>query len=215
MRTARGLWPPLSLAGPGIERGALESKTDSVANHEIATLAGGCFWCLEAVFNEVKGVERVVSGYSGGKSVNPSYQDVCSGTTGHAEAVQVTFNPKGISYREILEVFFSIHDPTTPNRQGGDVGTQYRSVIFYHDQEQKTVAEQIIGELNTAKVWGAPIVTEVQPLAAFYPAEDYHQQYFTRNTGQPYCRVVVAPKLAKFREHHHQMLKQNGASPHP
>jgi len=192
----------------------METKTDSVANHEIATLAGGCFWCLEAVFNEMKGVEQVVSGYSGGKSVNPSYQDVCSGATGHAEAVQVTFDPKVISYREILEVFFAIHEPTTPNRQGADVGTQYRSVIFYHDQRQKTAAEQMIGELNAAKIWDAPIVTEVQPLASFYPAEDYHQEYFTRNTGQSYCRVVVAPKLAKFREHHGQVLKQNGSSTH-
>lgn len=195
--------------------GAVQSKTDSAVNHETATLAGGCFWCLEAVFNEVKGVERVVSGYSGGKSVNPSYEDVCSGTTGHAEAVQVTFDPEQVSYREILEVFFTIHDPTTPDRQGGDVGTQYRSVIFYHNHDQKAIAEQAIKGLNAAKVWDAPIVTQVEPFVAFYPAEDYHQQYFTRNTAQPYCRVVVAPKLAKFRERHRQMLKQNESSPDP
>lgn len=174
---------------------------------EVATLAGGCFWCLEAIFNELKGVERVISGYSGGKMANPSYKEVCGGRTGHAEAVQVVFDPGAISYREILEVFFSTHDPTTLNRQGADVGTQYRSVIFYHDDKQKAVAEQLIKELDAAKIWNAPIVTEVTPFSSFYPAEDYHQHYFKQNVAQPYCQVVIAPKLAKFREHYSDKLR--------
>jgi peptide-methionine (S)-S-oxide reductase len=175
---------------------------------EVATLAGGCFWCLEAIFDELEGVERVVSGYSGGKTENPSYKDVCGGRTGHAEAVQIVFDPKVISYREILALFFSMHDPTTLNRQGADVGTQYRSVIFYHDDKQKAIAEQLIKELNAAKIWKTPIVTEVKPFTAFYPAEDYHRNYFQQNTAQPYCQVVIAPKLAKFRNHYSDKLKK-------
>ncbi|OGN95179.1 MAG: peptide-methionine (S)-S-oxide reductase [Chloroflexi bacterium RBG_13_50_10] len=167
---------------------------------ETATLAGGCFWCLEAVFNEVEGVEKAVSGYSGGKVVNPSYNEVCAGTTGHAEAVQLTFDPKIISFKQILQIFFSVHDPTTLNRQGADVGTQYRSAIFCHDQEQKKTAEQVIKELNDKHVWGSLIVTEVTAFRNFYPAEDYHREYFERNPEQPYCRIVIAPKLAKFRK---------------
>jgi peptide-methionine (S)-S-oxide reductase len=176
-------------------------------SREAATLAGGCFWCLEAIFDELEGVEKVVSGYSGGKTANPSYKEVCGGRTGHAEAVQVVFDPKVISYREILALFFSMHDPTTLNRQGADVGTQYRSVIFYHNDKQKAIAEQLIKELNAAKIWNAPIVTEVTPFSAFYPAEDYHQNYFKQNASQSYCQVVIAPKLAKFRKHYSDKLK--------
>jgi peptide-methionine (S)-S-oxide reductase len=166
---------------------------------EIATIAGGCFWCLEAIFNEVDGIEKVVSGYTGGKTINPSYGEVCSGSTGHAEAVQMTFDAKRVSFKEILWIFFSIHDPTTLNRQGPDVGTQYRSAIFYHNENQKAVAEQVIQELNTQNVWSDPIVTEVIPLHKFYTAEDYHQKYFEENQEQAYCQMVIAPKLAKFR----------------
>ncbi len=176
-------------------------------SEEVATLAGGCFWCLEAVFNEVRGVRRVVSGYSGGTVAGPSYREVCAGTSGHAEAVQVTFDPGVISLREILEVFFAVHDPTTLNRQGADVGTQYRSAVFYHDAEQKAIAEQVIRELASSGVWDSPIVTEVTAFRSFYPAEGYHQDYFKRNGGQPYCRVVIAPKLAKFRQSHLDRLK--------
>lgn len=175
---------------------------------EIATLAGGCFWCLEAVFNDLRGVEKVESGYSGGSVGHPTYQQVCTGTTGHAEVVQITFNPHLISFREILEVFFTIHDPTTLNRQGADVGTQYRSAIFYHSPEQKKVAEEMIAELNAAHIWDAPIVTEVKSLTEFYTAEDYHQEYFQRNQSQPYCRMVIAPKVAKFRQKYLTKLKR-------
>jgi peptide-methionine (S)-S-oxide reductase len=174
---------------------------------EIATLGGGCFWCLEAVYDQLQGVTDVVSGYSGGEVHNPSYQQVCTGRTGHAEVVQVTFDPSQISYREILEVFFSIHDPTTLNRQGADVGPQYRSAIFYHDEAQKATANALIGELTASKVWGNPIVTQVAPFNTFYPAEDYHQEYFARNPWQGYCQVVIAPKLAKFRKHFAERLK--------
>ena len=167
---------------------------------EVATLGGGCFWCLEAVFDELQGVEQVVSGYAGGHVPNPTYQQVCTGTTGHAEVVQITFDPQVISYRDLLHVFFAVHDPTTPNRQGADVGPQYRSIILYHDEGQKQVAEEVIAELEAAGVWANPIVTEVVPFQAFYPAEAYHQQYFKRNPWQPYCQVVIAPKLAKLRE---------------
>ncbi len=174
---------------------------------EIATLAGGCFWCLEAVFDDLNGVVDVVSGYSGGKFPNPTYKQVCTGATGHAEVVQVTFDPARISYKDILEVFFTIHDPTTLNRQGGDVGTQYRSAIFFHSPEQKATAEQVIQKLNTAQLWGRPIVTEIQPFTKFYPAEDYHQEYFANNAQQPYCQIVIAPKVAKFRKHYLEKLK--------
>ncbi|MDN5273462.1 peptide-methionine (S)-S-oxide reductase MsrA [Chloroflexus sp. MS-CIW-1] len=167
---------------------------------ETATLAGGCFWCLEAVYDQVKGVKDVVSGYTGGHVANPTYERVCSGKTGHAEAVQITFDPEQISYRELLEIFFSIHDPTTLNRQGADVGTQYRSAIFYHSEEQRQIAEQLVRELTEQKVFRDPIVTEIVPATTFYPAEDYHQEYFVRNPYQPYCQFVVAPKVAKFQK---------------
>ncbi len=167
---------------------------------DVATLAGGCFWCLEAVFDELRGVERVVSGYSGGHVTNPTYQQVCSDTTGHAEVVQVTFDPQEISYREILEVFFAIHDPTTLNRQGSDVGTQYRSAIFFHSAEQKAAAEDVLGQVNASGLWDRLVVTEIVPLQTFYPAEEYHQRYFERNPNQGYCRAIVAPKVAKFRK---------------
>jgi peptide-methionine (S)-S-oxide reductase len=168
---------------------------------ETATLGGGCFWCLEAVFEQLRGVSRVESGYAGGTVASPSYGQVCNGDTGHAEVVQVTFDPNVLSYREILEVFFAIHDPTTLNRQGADVGTQYRSVIFYHAPEQKKTAEAVIAELNAAGIWGRPLVTQLEPLTAFYGAEDYHQGYFRNNPAQGYCQAVVAPKVAKFRQH--------------
>jgi peptide-methionine (S)-S-oxide reductase len=169
---------------------------------EIATLAGGCFWCLEAAFEQLQGVKRLISGYTGGHVANPSYSQVCNGTTGHAEAVQITFDPDVISFRELLEVFFSIHDPTTVNRQGADIGTQYRSAIFYHTPEQKAEAERLIGELESSPALGQPIVTEVEPFAVFYQAEEYHQRYYRKNPEQPYCRAVIAPKLAKLRETH-------------
>ena len=177
------------------------------AGREAATLGGGCFWCLEAIFRDIKGVERVVSGYAGGEAVNPSYRQVCSGTTGHAEVVQVNFDPSVISYKDILEVFFSIHDPTTPDRQGPDTGRQYRSIILYHNERQRKAAEDAIRDLEAAHVWDAPIVTEVVPFEAFYAAEDYHQDYFENNPGQPYCRAVVGPKVAKFRKAHASRLK--------
>ena len=171
------------------------------------TLAGGCFWCLEAVFDDLQGVLDVVSGYAGGSVSDPTYADVCSGETGHAEVVQITFDPTRISVKELLEVFFTIHDPTTLNRQGADVGTQYRSAIFYHTPKQQKVAEQVMAELNAAGLWPNPIVTEVIPLDAFYPAEEYHQEYFRRNPYQGYCRAVIAPKVAKFRQKYLERLK--------
>lgn len=181
--------------------------TNGNANLEKITLGGGCFWCVEAVFDELKGVTDVVSGYSGGSVANPNYRQVCTGSTGHAEVIQVTYDPTLTTTREILEVFFTVHDPTTLNRQGADTGTQYRSAIFYHTPEQKAVAEQLIGELNAAKIWKAPIVTELTPFKAFYPAEDYHQEYFKLNGSQPYCRIVIEPKVAKFRKQYHEKLK--------
>jgi peptide-methionine (S)-S-oxide reductase len=176
-------------------------------SHEVATLGGGCFWCTEAVFSDLKGVVKVESGYSGGTVANPSYEQVCTGRTGHAEVAQIAFDPDVISYKGILEVFFTVHDPTTLNRQGADVGSQYRSVIFYHNSEQRAVAEQVIREITAAGIWDAPIVTQVEPLKAFYKAEDYHQQYFENNPRQPYCQIVVAPKVRKFREHYRDRLK--------
>jgi len=174
---------------------------------ESATLGSGCFWCSEAVFSQLKGVEKVESGYSGGRSENPSYQDVCTGTTGHAETVQVTFDPSIISYEDILHIFFTTHDPTTLNRQGADVGTQYRSVVFYHDEKQKETAQRIINELDGSKVWKNRIVTEVVPFSAFYKAEDYHQEFYERNRNYPYCQVVIEPKIAKLRQHYLTKLK--------
>ena len=181
---------------------------DKRMGKEIATLGGGCFWCLEAVYDQLKGVEDVVSGYSGGHVTNPSYQQVCSGATGHAEVIQITFDSDAISFRDLLDVFFTIHDPTTLNRQGADVGTQYRSAIFYHSPEQRAAAEQVIAELNGAHLWDRPIVTEVTPFEVFYPAEDYHQEYYENNPEQGYCRVVIAPKVAKFRKHYFEKLKR-------
>ncbi len=181
-------------------------KTDSQGK-EVVTLGGGCFWCVEAVFEELKGIERVESGYSGGAVANPSYRQVCTGTTGHAEVVQVTFDGKVITLKEILEIFFHVHDPTTLNRQGADAGTQYRSVIFYHNPEQKQIAERVIQETTAAKLWADPIVTEIAPLKEFYRAEDYHQEYFKLNGTQPYCRLVIAPKMAKFRKEYRDKLK--------
>ena len=175
---------------------------------ETATLAGGCFWCLEAVFTKLKGVESVVSGYAGGHVANPSYELVCSGTSGHAEVVQVAFNPDTISYRDLLHILFTMHDPTTLNRQGADVGTQYRSAIFYHSEEQQTTAQQVMQELSESGTWADPIVTELSPLDTFYPAEQYHQDYYERNTSQPYCQVVIAPKVAKLRQQYLEKLKQ-------
>jgi peptide-methionine (S)-S-oxide reductase len=168
--------------------------------NEVITLGGGCFWCLEAVFDELAGVVSVESGYSGGPKPNPTYREVCSGTTGHAEVVQVTFDPQVVSLADILRVFFTIHDPTTLNRQGADVGTQYRSAIFYHTDEQKRVAQDVIREITEAKIWDRPIVTQVAPFSGFYIAEDYHQEYYQNNPNQGYCRVVIEPKVAKFRK---------------
>jgi peptide-methionine (S)-S-oxide reductase len=175
---------------------------------EIATLGGGCFWCLEAVYDELNGVTDVVSGYAGGQDPNPNYKQVCTGMTGHAEVVQIQFDPAVISYQDILNVFFSIHDPTTLNRQGADVGTQYRSVIFYHSTEQQHIAEQTAAALNKARLWDQPIVTEIVPAPTFYPAEDYHQEYFKNNPTQGYCRVVIAPKVAKFRKQYLDKLRR-------
>jgi len=174
---------------------------------EVATLGGGCFWCLEAVYQELRGVERVESGYSGGDVPNPTYRQVCSETTGHAEVVQVTFDPEEVSYKDILKVYFTIHDPTTLNRQGADVGPQYRSVIFYHHEDQKRTAEEVISGLEAEGIWNNPIVTEVAPFDEFYVAEDYHQNYFRNNGFQPYCQVIIAPKVAKFRKEYLERLK--------
>lgn len=175
---------------------------------EVATLAGGCFWCLEAVYDDLKGVTDVVSGYMGGHARNPSYQAVCTGTTGHAEVVQLTFDPDVVSFRNLLDVFFTIHDPTTLNRQGADVGTQYRSAVFYHTPAQQATAAAVIAELNAAQLWPAPIVTEVTAASTFYPAEAYHQEYFRNHPEQGYCQVVIAPKVAKFRKHFLEQLKR-------
>jgi peptide-methionine (S)-S-oxide reductase len=182
--------------------------THDESRFETATLGGGCFWCLEAVYNELRGVQRVISGYAGGHVPQPTYEQVCGGRTGHAEVVDVTFDPEVISYRELLEVFFTIHDPTTLNRQGADVGTQYRSVIFTHGPEQERVAREAIAELSASGVWDRPIVTEVVLLPEFYPAEEYHRDYFARNPEQGYCQVVVAPKVAKFRKQFLNRLKR-------
>ncbi len=175
---------------------------------ETATLAAGCFWCVEAVFDDLRGVEDVVSGYSGGRTENPTYQQVCSETTGHAEVVQIKFDPAELSYADLLRVFFTVHDPTTLNRQGGDVGTSYRSAIFYHDDDQRRTADEIIAEISAEEIYSAPIVTEVTAFDKFWPAEDYHQEYFSNNPNQPYCAAVVAPKVAKFRQKFVDRLKR-------
>ncbi len=178
------------------------------ASTETALLGGGCFWCLDAVFRELAGVESVESGYAGGHAVRPSYEDVCSGDTGHAEVVRITFDPTVVSYRDLLRVFFTIHDPTTPDRQGNDVGTQYRSVIFAQNDEQRDDAKAVVAELEAAHVWPNPIVTQLAGAATFHPAEGYHQDYFERNPRQPYCTYVVAPKVAKFRKAYAERLKR-------
>lgn len=177
-------------------------------NLEVATLGGGCFWCLEAVYGELQGVEQVVSGYAGGHIKNPTYREVCSGATGHAEVVQISFDPSVISYRDLLRIFFTIHDPTTLNRQGADVGTQYRSIILYHNEVQKQTALEVMQEVTQQGMWPNPIVTELKPFDVFYPAEEYHQRYFARNPWQPYCQVVIAPKVAKFRKQFFERLRR-------
>ena len=174
---------------------------------EVTTLGGGCFWCLEAVYDQLKGVTDVVSGYAGGHVPSPTYKQVCTGTTGHAEVVQITFDNEIISFADLLDVFFTIHDPTTLNRQGNDIGTQYRSAIFYHNDEQKRIAEEKIRQLEAQKLWNDPIVTQIEPIDTFYPAEDYHQEYFANNPDAGYCRVVIAPKVAKFRQKYMERLK--------
>jgi peptide-methionine (S)-S-oxide reductase len=177
-------------------------------NLETATLGAGCFWCVEAVFDDLKGVEEVVSGYSNGQTQNPTYREVCNGDTGHAEVIQIKFDPGIVSYRDILHVFFAVHDPTTLNRQGGDIGTQYRSAIFYHSPEQEQTAREVIAGLAAENIWDAPIVTEVAPVSNYSTAEDYHQEYFANNPNQPYCMAVVAPKVAKFRQKFIDKLKK-------
>ena len=186
------------------------SNSESVkSNIEIITLAGGCFWCLEAVYDQVEGVTDVVSGYTGGQTENPGYEQVCSGNTGHAEVVQVTFDRGQITLEDILHIFFSIHDPTTLNRQGADVGTQYRSAVFYQNEQQKEITKRVIVELTEEKLWNSKIVTQIEPIAVFYPAEGYHQEYFARNPNQGYCQFVVAPKVSKFRQKYLHLLKNS------
>jgi len=180
------------------------------AGKEVATLAGGCFWCLEAVFDQMKGVASVESGYMGGRTHHPTYEEVCGGDTGHAEVVQITYEPSVVTFKELLEVFFVIHDPTTLNYQGNDFGTQYRSAIFYHSPRQQADAREVMAKLGAAKLWAGPLVTEVSPASTFYLAEGYHQEYFARNPNQPYCRMVVQPKVAKFRKHFLERLKKTG-----
>ncbi|MCH7760730.1 peptide-methionine (S)-S-oxide reductase MsrA [candidate division TA06 bacterium] len=188
-----------------------QSQNQTVLNpqgKEVMTLGGGCFWCIEAVFDELRGVEGVESGYSGGQVENPTYKQICTGTTGHAEVVQVTFDPEFISLKDLLRVFFTVHDPTTLNRQGPDVGPQYRSVVFYRNPEQKSTVEEMIQEIQGEKLWNSSIVTEIAPFKVFYKAEDYHQEYFKLNGEQPYCRIVIAPKIAKFRKEYRERLKR-------
>ncbi|MFA6456360.1 MAG: peptide-methionine (S)-S-oxide reductase MsrA [Bacteroidota bacterium] len=175
---------------------------------EIATLGAGCFWCVEAIYQRLEGVEKVESGYSGGTVKNPSYEQVCTGRTGHAEVIQVTFDPQKLSYKELLEVFFRTHDPTTLNKQGADAGTQYRSAIFYHSEDQKRIAEQVKNETDAAKIWDDPTVTEISPYGAFFKAEEYHQNYYNQNSYQPYCMMVINPKLSKFRKEFGSKLKK-------
>jgi len=179
----------------------------TLPDSEVVTLGGGCFWCTEAAFLELRGVEKVESGYSGGNVPSPTYEQVCSGATGHAEVVQITFNPKVISLKEILRVFFTFHDPTTVNRQGADVGTQYRSIILYRNKAQREIAELVIKELETSKARKNPVVTQLVPFETFYKAEQYHQDYFKQNPGQPYCQIVIAPKVAKLRKYYHDKLR--------
>jgi peptide-methionine (S)-S-oxide reductase len=205
------LLPLLPLSSCGSEniknKETMNNNNDDNERYELATIGGGCFWCIEAIYLEMKGVISVSSGYSGGKIKNPTYREVTSGMTGHAEVVQITFDPEVIAYRDILTIFFYVHDPTTLNRQGADVGTQYRSVIFYHDENQKAVAEEVMQEIQNSKVWKDPLVTELSPLTAFYVAEDYHQEYFANNPNAPYCTFVVSPKVEKFRKNFQEYLK--------
>jgi peptide-methionine (S)-S-oxide reductase len=187
-----------------------KSESESPNEHmEIATLGGGCFWCLDPLFNDLIGVQKVEVGYAGGRNKNPTYQQVCTGTTGHAEVVQITFDPRQITFEELLKIFFIYHDPTTLNRQGADIGTQYRSIILYHDENQKDVAKHVINSINQEKIWDRPVVTQLEPFIIFYKAEEYHQDYFARNPGQGYCRVVIAPKVTKFRQKYSQKLKSS------
>ena len=208
--------PPQDSGLPAASVPASQSRTtpeQEPARLETATLGGGCFWCLEAIFQQLRGVRKVTSGYSGGHVKNPTYKQVCTGTTGHAEVVQILFDPQQISYEELLEVFFAVHDPTTPNRQGPDVGPQYRSIILYHSPQQRQTALRMIDQLNRRGQFAAPIVTEIVPFEAFYPAEDYHQDYFRQNPNQPYCQAVIAPKLAKFQKLFRHKLQQDGPQP--
>lgn len=180
---------------------------NSEAKAEVCTLGGGCFWCVEAIYLELNGVQSVVSGYAGGSVPSPTYEQVCTGTTGHAEVIQITFDPAVVSFREILRIFFTVHDPTTLNRQGADVGTQYRSVIFYHNEEQKQIAEEVMAEVEDEGIWKNPIVTEISALPTFYPAETYHQDYYKNNQFQPYCQLVITPKVTKFRKEYMNRIK--------
>jgi len=177
-------------------------------NEEVATLGGGCFWCTEAIFSELRGVNKVVPGFSGGTVPNPTYEQVCAGTTGHAEVVQITFDPAVISFKRLLQIFFTVHDPTTPNRQGADVGSQYRSIILYHTEEQKKIALEVMKEMEERRIWSRPIVTQLVPFKEFYEAEDYHRDYFKKNPLQPYCLLVISPKVRKFRKEYAELLKK-------
>jgi peptide-methionine (S)-S-oxide reductase len=213
--TAISIFAAVSLAVMGDHKDSAmrgEEVMNSTGKKEVATLAGGCFWCLEAVYNDLRGVEKVVSGYSGGRVANPTYEQVTTGKTGHAEVVQITFDPQVLSFKELLEVFFTIHDPTTLNRQGADVGTQYRSAIYYHSPEQKAVSDKVIADITAAKIWKDQIVTEVTKLDVFYPAEEYHQRYYERNPNQGYCRMVIEPKVIKFRRQFMPKLKKQPAT---
>lgn len=198
--TGCGRAPMAQAAGVGKDSDQKPAARAGQSKQEVATLAGGCFWCMEAIFQRLKGVSKVEPGYSGGHGAHPTYEQVSSGSTGHAESVQITFDPRTISYSDLLHVFFTLHDPTTQDRQGADVGTQYRSVVFYRTAEQKQTAERVIAEITNQKVWPAPIVTEVSAFTAFYPAEEHHRDYYNRNRSQPYCRIIIDPKVAKLRE---------------
>ncbi len=190
-----------------VEKNLPQTPVNAPPGKEIATIAGGCFWCTEAIFRDLRGVQEVMPGYAGGHVPNPSYERVCVGTTGHAEGIQIVFDPQVISYHDLLSIFFTVHDPTTLNRQGADTGTQYRSAVFTHSPEQEATARQVIAEVEEAKIWPAPIVTEVTPFTNFYPAESYHVDYYERNPGQGYCQVVIAPKVTKFRQKYADRLK--------
>lgn len=201
--------PSQEKASPASSEDAASAPKNNDSNHSVATFAAGCFWCTEAVFLRIKGVHKVVSGYTGGSDPKPTYQSVCSGLTGHAECVQITFDPKVVTYEQLLDVFFHTHDPTTLNRQGGDVGTQYRSAVFYHDEAQLTAARKMIFDLDQSGTFDMPIVTTLEKLGKFFPAEDYHQDYFKLNPGNPYCQVVVGPKVSKFQKRYKALLKDD------